>query len=226
MSNRSSIRVVLIDDHPVVRAGVREHLASAKDLRIVGEGGSVVEALTLATALKPDLMVLDLTLPDGSGVDACRQILRLMPDIRILMMSIHDDPVVVRAALTAGAHGYVMKDVAGEQLVNAIRMILAGHSFLQPRLMGPVLHALRDTMNGVFSRGLAALSPQERRILPLLAEGKTNKEIGVELTLSEKTIKNYLANMFTKLQVTKRSSAAALYARGQRQEMLAGRVCV
>lgn len=226
MSNQSSVRVVLIDDHPVVRAGVGEILARAKDLRIIGEGASVAESLTLARSLKPDLIVLDLTLPDGSGVNACRQLLRVMPHLRVLMMSIHDDPTVVQAALTAGAHGYVLKDMAGEQLVNAIRMILAGHLFIQPRLIGPVGDALRDAMSGGRSRGLAALSPQERRILPLLAEGRTNKEIGVELTLSEKTVKNYLANVFTKLQVTKRSSAAALYARGQRQEMLAGRACV
>ncbi|MEY4526690.1 MAG: hypothetical protein RL768_409 [Nitrospirota bacterium] len=226
MSNQSSVRVVLIDDHPVVRAGVGEILARAKDLRIIGEGASVAESLKLARSLKPDLIVLDLTLPDGSGVNACRQLLRVMPHLRVLMMSIHDDPTVVQAALTAGAHGYVLKDMAGEQLVNAIRMILAGHLFIQPRLIGPVGDALRDAMSGGRSRGLAALSPQERRILPLLAEGRTNKEIGVELTLSEKTVKNYLANVFTKLQVTKRSSAAALYARGQRQEMLAGRACI
>ena len=213
MSNQSSVRVVLIDDHPVVRAGVGEILARAKDLRIIGEGASVAESLKLARSLKPDLIVLDLTLPDGSGVNACRQLLRVMPHLRVLMMSIHDDPTVVQAALTAGAHGYVLKDMAGEQLVNAIRMILAGHLFIQPRLIGPVGDALRDAMSGGRSRGLAALSPQERRILPLLAEGRTNKEIGVELTLSEKTVKNYLANVFQKLRVTRRAQAAAFFAK-------------
>lgn len=226
MSNRSKARVVLIDDHPVVRAGVREHLSQAKELCVAGEGGSVAEALALAQALKPDLMVLDLSLSDGSGVQACRQVLERMPGLRVIIMSIHDEPMVVRAALEAGARGYLLKDVAGEQLLQAIRTVLAGQAFLQPCLVPPVLTELRSMMDGAPSRGLASLSPQERRILPLLADGKTNKEIGVELALSDKTVKNYLANMFAKLQITKRASAAALYARGQRQERSAGRVCL
>lgn len=226
MSNRSKARVVLIDDHPMVRAGVREHLSQMKDLHIVGEGGSVAEALALAQTMKPDLMVLDLSLPDGSGVQACRQVLERMPALRVIIMSIHGESMIVRAALEAGARGYLLKDVAGEQLLQAIRTVLDGQAFLQPCLVQSVLNELRSMMDGAPSRGLASLSPQERRILPLLADGKTNKEIGVELTLSDKTVKDYLANMFAKLQVTKRASAAALYARRQQQDGAAGGVCL
>ena len=211
---------------PEQRAGVREHLSQMKDLHIVGEGGSVAEALALAQTMKPDLMVLDLSLPDGSGVQACRQVLERMPALRVIIMSIHGESMIVRAALEAGACGYLLKDVAGEQLLQAIRTVLDGQAFLQPCLVQSVLNELRSMMDGAPSRGLASLSPQERRILPLLAEGKTNKEIGVELTLSDKTVKNYLANMFAKLQVTNRASAAALYARRQQQEGAAGGVCL
>lgn len=218
MAHRVSYRIVLVDDHPVVRLGLREQLAAAGDLSIVGEAASVSEAVMLAERLKPDLALLDVHLPDGSGVRACRRMLEAVPHLRVLIMSVHDDPLVVRAAISAGAHGYIMKDAPADVWCYAIRAVLSGASFLHPRLVGAVLQDLRGMGEESPQRRLDSLSPQERRILPLVAEGKTNKEIGSHLSLSEKTVKNYLANMFTKLRVTRRSSAAAFYVQGCRRD--------
>jgi DNA-binding NarL/FixJ family response regulator len=210
---------LLVDDHPVVLVGLKQQLAAARDISIVGEAGSVSEAVTLAEHLKPDLALLDVHLPDGSGVQACRRMLAAVPGLRVLIMSIHDDPLIVRAAISAGAHGYVMKEAPAGVWRYAIRAVLSGSSFLHPRLVGAVLQDLREKGETSPQRRLDNLSPQERRILPLVAEGKTNKEIGFHLSLSEKTVKNYVANMFTKLHVTRRSSAAALYMRDRRRDL-------
>lgn len=218
MASRSSYRIVLVDDHPVVRLGLREQLTSVPEVSIIGEAASVSEAVTLAERLKPDLALLDVHLPDGSGVRACRRMLEAVPGLRVLIMSVHDDPLVVRAAISAGAHGYIMKDAPADVWRYAIRAVLSGASFLHPRLVGAVLQDLRGMGEESPQRRLDSLSPQERRILPLVAEGKTNKEIGSHLSLSEKTVKNYLANMFTKLRVTRRSHAAALYMRDRRRD--------
>lgn len=209
-------RILLVDDHPIVRVGVKERLESTTDLRVVGEAASADEAIALADALKPDLVLLDISLPDASGVQVCRQIVASRPQTRILMMSIYDDADLVRGAIAAGAHGYMLKGASVDMLLEAVRLVAAGSSFLHPQLIGMVLTEVRESMRGKPREQLRKLSRQEQRILPLVAEGKTNKEIGSELILSDKTVKNYLANMFDKLNVTRRSQAAALYARSLR----------
>ena len=211
MAPRSVHRILLVDDHPIVRVGVKERLEGTTDLRVIGEAASAAEAVTLAEALEPDLVVLDIGLPDASGVQACRKILASRPGTRILMMSMHDDMVLVRGAITADAHGYVLKGTSADMLLDAIRLVAAGSCFLHPRLIGMVLTEVRESMCGRPRERVTSLSPQEQRILPLLAQGKTNKEIGSEMILSDKTVKNYLANMFAKLKVSGRSQAAALY---------------
>ena len=226
MTPRPVYRVLLVDDHPVVRLGLRERLAGTTDLRVVGEAASSADAIEAADALKPDLVLLDISLPDGSGVHACKQIMASQPDMRILIMSIHDDAALVRSALAAGAHGYVLKDAPADMLIDASRLVASGSSFIHPRLIGTVLKGVREQMGDGPHQQMASLSPQERRILPLVAEGKTNKEIGSALILSDKTVKNYLANMFTKLHVTSRSQAAALYVRALRESSLTTSECV
>jgi two-component system, NarL family, response regulator DevR len=169
--------------------------------------------------VKPELALLDMHLPDGSGVQACRAMLAAVPGLRILIMSMHDDPLLVRAAISSGAHGYVLKDTSADVLLHAIRAVLSGGCFLHPKLVGTVLQDLRGMGEESPQRRLDSLSPQERRILPLVAEGRTNKEIGSHLSLSEKTVKNYVANMLTKLRVTRRSHAAALFMRDRRRDL-------
>lgn len=213
-------RILLVDDHPIVRVGVKEQLASTTDLRVIGEAASAAEAVTLAEALKPDLVLLDISLPDASGVQVCRQIAVSRPQTRILMMSIYDDADLVRGAITAGAHGYVLKGASTDMLLEAVRVVAGGSSFLHPQLIGMVLTEVRKSMCGRPRERVTSLSPQEQRMLPLVAEGKTNKEIGSEMILSDKTVKNYLANMFAKLKVSKRSQAAALYGRSLHERSL------
>ncbi len=220
MAPRSVHRILLVDDHPIVRVGVKERLEGTTDLRVIGEAASAAEAVTLAEALEPDLVVLDIGLPDASGVQACRKILASRPGTRILMMSMHDDMVLVRGAITADAHGYVLKGTSADMLLDAIRLVAAGSCFLHPRLIGMVLTEVRESMCGRPRERVTSLSPQEQRILPLLAQGKTNKEIGSEMILSDKTVKNYLANMFAKLKVSGRSQAAALYSRSLHERSL------
>lgn len=226
MVSRSVYRILLVDDHPVVRVGIREQLVSANDLRVVGEAASAADGIAQAAALKPDLVVLDISLPDASGVQACRQIMSHRPAARVLMMSAHDDAVIVRGAIAAGAHGYVLKNASADMLRDAIRTVASGASFLQPQLTGGVLQDVRKLAQGVPPERLASLSPQEHRILPLVAGGSTNKEIGSALRLSDKTVKNYLANMFAKLKISKRSQAAALYARSLQDRSLVTGGCV
>lgn len=217
MTQRSVCRVLLVDDHPVVRLGLKEKLTDTSDLQVVGEAASAAEAIALTDALKPDLVLLDISLPDASGVQVCRQIAASRPQTRILMMSIYDDADLVRGAIAAGAHGYVLKGASVDMLLEAIRFVATGSCFLHPQLIGTVLTEVRESMRGRPRERVRRLSRQEQRILPLVAEGKTNKEIGSELILSDKTVKNYLANMFDKLNVTRRSQAAALYARSLRE---------
>lgn len=209
-------RVLLIDDHPIVRLGLTERLLGTKDLQVVGEAASAAEGVALAGTLKPDLVLLDIGLPDASGVEACRQIVASQPGQRVLVLSVHDEPAIVRGAIDAGAHGYVLKDAPADMLLEAVRVVASGASFIQFHLISTVLRDVWAQGSPASSERLASLSRQEQRILPLVASGKTNKEIGSVLTLSEKTVKNYLANMFTKLKITTRSQAAALYARSRR----------
>ena len=197
-----TVRLLLVDDHQMVRAGLRALLADEAELQVVGEAGSVAEAIAAAESLLPDVILMDLRLPDGSGVEACREILSAAPGIRILFLTSHSDEQAIESTLLAGARGYLLKDIGHQALVRAIRDAVAGRPVLDSVLARPVARRLEKS---------EALSGQERRILALVVEGKTNKEIAVLLKLSDKTVKNYLSNAFQKLQVTRRAQAAALF---------------
>ena len=197
-----TVRLLLVDDHQMVRAGLRALLADEAELQVVGEAGSVAEAIAAAESLLPDVILMDLRLPDGSGVEACREILSAAPEIRILFLTSHSDEQAIESTLLAGARGYLLKDIGHQALVRAIRDAVAGRPVLDSVLARPVARRLEKS---------EALSGQERRILSLVVEGKTNKEIAVLLKLSDKTVKNYLSNAFQKLQVTRRAQAAALF---------------
>ncbi|PTX99112.1 response regulator transcription factor [Opitutus sp. ER46] len=216
MSSPAPIRVLIVDDSEVVRVGLRALLATEADLQIVGEAATVGAAVTACVQLLPQVVLLDIRLPDGSGLDACRQILRRAPDTRVLILTSVIDDRLVEDAIRAGAHGYLLKEIDARRLVLAIRDVALGKSILDPAVTARVMELARTGGASPRER-LADLSPQEKRVLALLAEGNTNKEIGVKLGLSDKTVKNYLSTVFEKLQVSRRAEAAALYA-GQKPE--------
>ena len=201
-----TIRLLLVDDHEVVRAGMRALLAGIEGMEIVGEAGSVAEAVREAARLMPEVILMDLRLPDGTGVDACREILSSAPSTRILFVTSYSDEHAVMSTVLAGAAGYVLKDIDHRNLVAAIRDAAAGRPILDPRITEPVASRVSKT---------DALSTQEQRVLALVVEGKTNKEIAATLGLSDKTVKNYLSNAFQKLGVSRRAQAAALFGTGR-----------
>jgi DNA-binding NarL/FixJ family response regulator len=212
----SRITLLIVDDHEVVRQGLRTLLELEPDFHIVGEAASAADAVTGTARLKPRVVLLDVKLPDGSGIAACRQILATTPSTRILMLTSFSDDAMVVDAVQGGAHGYALKDVRSRDLVHAIRTVASGQGYLDPRVAQQTLHWIRHrTQSGPSTAPdrLTRLSPQERAILPLLAEGKTNKEIAASLRLSDKTIKNYLANIFDKLQVRRRTEAVSWFIR-------------
>lgn len=221
MLRQSVYRIVLIDDSRMVRLGIREQLLTAIEFRVVGEATSAVEGIELVDQVNPDLVLLDSRLPDLSGLETCRKIVARDSARRVLMLSVQDDPTVVQEAVAAGACGYVLKDAPVAMWLDAMRRVASGDVFFQPHLLDMVLREVHDMGNGLSSKSLADLSPQEYRLLPLVAEGKTNKEIASALALSDKTVKNYLANIFSKLGITRRTQAATLYARA-----LPGRPCL
>ncbi len=212
---KSRIRIVLVDDSEVVRLGLRALLGAEPALHLVGETGTVAGAVETCTRLKPDVVLLDLRLPDGSGFDACRQILHRLPDTRVLVLTSVVDEALVDEAIRAGVHGYLLKEIDRRGLLQAIFDVAAGKSILDPAVTARVIQLVRDRSSPA-QETLALLSPQERRVLALIAEGRTNKEVGNELGLAEKTVKNYLSSVFEKLQVSRRAQAAALFARESR----------
>ncbi len=205
------VRLVLVDDSEVVRLGLRTLLSPERSLSLVGEAASVAQAVPLVLQLKPHVVLMDIRLPDGTGFDACQRILSVEPQIRILFLTSVADDKLVSQAIQAGGHGYLLKEVDGQQLIQAIMDVAAGKSILDPAITARVLSLIRQ--QPAASRPFESLSPQERKVLTLIAEGKTNKEVGTDLGLSEKTVKNYLANIFDKLNVTRRSQAVALMMR-------------
>lgn len=217
MSTAEPIRVMLIDDSEVVRLGLRTLLTAEPDLRVIAEAASVADGVRTAATAQPDVVLLDIRLPDGTGFDACRAILERRPDTRVLMLTSVADDKLVEDAIRAGAHGYLLKDINARGLVQAIRDAAAGKSTLDPAITARVLALVRSSSApGPERTALAALSPQEQRVLALIAEGRTNKEVAAALNLAEKTVKNYLSNIFEKLHVTRRAQAAALYAQEKR----------
>ena len=201
-----TIRLLLVDDHEVVRAGMRALLGNIEGMEIVGDAGTVAEAVSEAARLAPEVILMDLRLPDGTGIDACREILSSAPCTRILFVTSYSDEQAVMSTVLAGAAGYVLKDIDHRTLVAAIRDAAAGRPILDPRITDPVVSRVPKT---------EALSGQEQRVLALVVEGKTNKEIAAALGLSDKTVKNYLSNAFQKLGVSRRAQAAALFGTGR-----------
>jgi DNA-binding NarL/FixJ family response regulator len=207
------LRVMLVDDHEVVRAGIRALLQSTDDIIVTAEAGSVREAVDEADRSRPDLVVMDVRLADGSGIEATREILAEHPKTRVIMLTSFADDEALFSSIMAGASGYVLKQVAGGELVRAIRAVGAGESLLDPAVTKSVLDRLRRGKHLMRDERLARLSPQEERILTLIADGKTNREVGEELHLAEKTVKNYVSSILSKLEVARRAEAAAYLAR-------------
>ena len=195
------VRVLLVDDHEIVLAGLTLFLRRAAGIQVVGEARSMAAAIQAAAQLSPDVILMDLRLPDGSGIDACREILSDHPGIRVLFLSSYPDEDAVMATMMAGASGYLIKDIAHPALQQAILDVAAGKTITDASITG--------RLKGEFQR-IDDLSPQEKRVLALVVEGKTNKEIGQALELSVKTVKNYLTNAFQKLNVSRRSQVAPL----------------
>jgi len=208
------IRLLLVDDSEVVRAGLRALLGAEPGIAIVGEAGSVAHGVEAAVRIRPEIVLLDIRLPDGSGFEACREILARLPDTRVLFLTSVADDTLVDQAIRAGGHGYLLKEIDARGLVRAIHDVAAGKSILDPAVTARVLQLIRS--GGPAASVLDTLSPQEKRVLALIAEGKTNKEAGAALGLTEKTVKNYLSNIFDKLQVSRRIEAAAIYTREKR----------
>ena len=207
----SPIRVVLVDDHPVVRDGIRAYLQRRPGLDIVGEATDGVDAVRLARGLTPDVVLMDVRLPDGSGVAACREILASCPETRVLFLSSYADDDSVLAAVVAGAQGYLLKEINSSALIGAIEAVSEGQSILDPTVTQRALAWIKKCgRSPQVMAGAEPLSPQEERVLALVAEGKTNKEIANNLDLSEKTVKNHVRNIFHKLQVYDRTQAAIL----------------
>jgi two-component system, NarL family, response regulator DevR len=208
-----AIRVMLVDDHEVVRQGLKAMLESTGEMIVVTEAGSVAEAVERAPLGRPDVIVMDVRLADGSGIEATREIRASHPELRVIMLTSFADDEALFASIMAGASGYVLKQVKGDELVRAIRTVAEGKSLLDPDVTGAILDRLRRSKDLLKDEKLARLSPQEERILNLVAEGKTNKEIGEALKLAEKTVKNYVSAILSKLEVTRRAEAAAYLAR-------------
>ncbi|HTJ75588.1 MAG TPA: response regulator transcription factor [Acidimicrobiales bacterium] len=206
-----AIRVFLLDDHEIVRRGLRELLEAEEDLVVVGEAGTAEEALARAPALRPDVAVLDVRLPDGDGVEVCREIRSRRPEIRCLMLTSFSDDEALFSAILAGAAGYVLKQIRGTDLVEAIRHVARGESLLDAAVTARVMERLRSPAPA--NPELESLTDQERRILDLIAEGLTNRQIGERMYLAEKTVKNYVSNVLMKLGMSRRSEAAAYAAR-------------
>jgi len=208
---RRVIGVFLLDDHEIVRRGVRELLEAEPDITVVGEAGTAAAALARIPALRPDVAVLDVRLPDGDGVSVCRDIRSSQPQVACLMLTSFGDDEALFDAIMAGAAGYVLKQIRGTDLVGAVRTVAAGESMLDPEAASRVLARMRDQARR--ADPLSGLTGQERRILELIGEGLTNRQIGDRMYLAEKTVKNYVSALFAKLGMERRTQAAAYAAR-------------
>jgi DNA-binding NarL/FixJ family response regulator len=207
------LRVMLVDDHEIVRDGIRAMLEAQDDIVVTTEAGSVRDAIDEAARTRPDVIVMDVRLTDGSGIEATREIRAARPATKVLMLTSFADDEALFASIMAGASGYVLKQVKSNDLLHAIRAVGAGDSLLDPSMTTAVLDRLRKGKQLMADEKLARLSPQEERILQQIADGKTNKEIGDDLSLAEKTVKNYVSSILSKLEVARRAEAAAYLAR-------------
>ncbi|MFC8430677.1 response regulator [Streptomyces sp. NPDC057253] len=211
-TEQNPIRVFLLDDHEVVRRGITDLLDAEPGIRVVGDADTVEHALVRAPALRPDVAVLDVRLPDGDGITVCRELRSRMPELACLMLTSFDDEDALLDAIMAGAAGYVLKQIRGSDLVSAVRTVASGQSMLDPATTARLMRTLRadPAETPALSPELASLSPRERDILALIGDGLTNREIGKKLYLSEKTVKNHISRLLAKLGVQRRVQAAVL----------------
>ena len=211
--NPIPLRVVVVDDHEVVRNGIKSLLEGTPGVNVVGEAGTVKEAISRVEWARPDVVIMDIRLPDGSGIEATREIRARLPNTQVLMLTTYADDEALFASIMAGAAGYVLKQIKGADLVRAVQTVGSGQSLLDPAVTKGVLDRLRKGKHLLKDERLARLSAQEERILELIADGKTNREIGDKLHLAEKTVKNYVTSILSKLEVARRAEAAAYLAR-------------
>ena len=207
----TTTRVLICDDHEVVREGLRGLISRQTGMSVVGEAGSVAESIEAAARAKPDVVIMDVRLPDGSGVEACRAIREARPETKVIMLTSYADDEALFASILAGASGYLLKQTRGQAVVDAITAVAAGRSLLDPDVTGKVLERMRETR--AEDPALASLTDQEREVLAGLAEGTTNRKIGEALFLSEKTVKNYVSRILDKLGLSRRAEAAAYMAK-------------
>ena len=212
-SSTPSLGLLIVDDHEVVRQGLAAMLGRRPGFHVVAEAGTVAEAVAAARKFRPNLVVMDVRLPDGSGIEACREIRAEMPDTRVVMLTSYPDEDAVLSAIIAGASGYLLKQVRARDLVVALEAVGRGESLLDPAVTGRVLERIRRIANADQPDELAQLTSQEQKILLLVAEGKTNKQIAAEVFLSDKTVKNYVSSILAKLNLERRAQAAAYMAR-------------
>jgi DNA-binding NarL/FixJ family response regulator len=210
-SDKTHVRLLLVDDHEVLRLGLRTLFTESGGFEVVGEAGTMAEAINAAAKLKPDVVLMDVRLPDGSGVQACREIRTARPETRVVFLTSYADEDAVLQTILAGAYGFLLKEVSSEELIRAMKTVAAGRSILDPAVTQRVLDRLKGLSGATESQKPDELSAQEERVLALVAEGKTNKEIAGLLQLSDKTVGHYLENIFQKLQVSRRSQAAVYY---------------
>jgi two-component system, NarL family, response regulator DevR len=204
----SPIRLVIADDSELVRVGLQTLLQGCPGLDLCGVASTAAEAITLCRNLKPDVALLDIRLPDGTGIDVCRKLLAEDGELRVLFLTSSSEQTIVDEAIRAGAHGYLLKEINAQALLQGIRDVAAGRSILDPQITERVMSLLKSERSKPL---IDALSPQEQRVLSKIAEGLTNKEVAAELGLSDKTVKNYLSNIFEKLHMSRRAQAAAYY---------------
>lgn len=220
MNEQQHVRVILVDDHEIVRQGLKTLLDRRERINVVGEAGTAAEAVSEARRTRPDIVVMDVRLPDASGIEACRDIRSELPDVKVLMLTSYADEEAVVASLLAGAAGFMLKQTRARDLIQAIEMVASGGLLLDPAVAERALARVRAAAAGERTpeeRALDSLTDQERKILSRIAEGKTNKEIAADLYLSDKTVKNYVSSILSKLSLTRRSQAAAFSARQEEQ---------
>ena len=206
------LTLLVVDDHEVVRQGLASMLDRRPGFQVVAEAGTVAESIDMARRFEPDLVIMDVRLPDGSGIEACREIRSELPETRVVMLTSYPDEEAVIAAIVAGASGYLLKQVRARDLVSALEAVGRGESLLDPAVTGKVLERMRRIASADQPDELSALTQQERKILALVAEGKTNKQIAADVFLSDKTVKNYVSSILSKLNLERRAQAAAYVA--------------
>jgi two-component system response regulator DevR len=212
-SKPKTLRLLVVDDHEVVRQGLVALLDRREGFQVVAEAGTVADAVEQAKKFEPDIVVMDVRLPDGSGIEACREIRAELPNTRIVMLTSFPDEDAVLSAIVAGASGYLLKQVRARDLVSALEAVGRGESLLDPAVTEKVLERVRRIATGAYTDELAQLTAQEQKILLLVAEGKTNKEIASDVFLSDKTVKNYVSSILSKLNLERRAQAAAFVAK-------------